>query len=269
MDMVLADFDAGKVGRDAHLGHWDDPSARPGSVADICRAQRRLTEVVADLLQVAPGHTVLDVGCGLGGTVEHLAGRVEGLHLVGLNIDERQLDRCRSVAPGTSTTSWIRGDAEALPVADATVDRLVCIEAMPHFGSRAGFLAEAARVLRDDGLLVVTDLLVDPAAPATLGVRHADLAAQLDRQLGPWPEPDASLAGIVAAAEAVGLRCTTSVDATAATFPSHALSFRDHGEEDARRFGEVIAAERLFSELHAASLLTCHYLAFARRRRAA
>ena len=71
------------------------------------------------------------------------------------------------------------------------------------------------------------------------------------------------LADLVGIAAAHGLRCTDAIDATAATAPSHALSFDGIDLEVPSEWSEVLAAEQLFSWLHERGLVECHYVTFA------
>lgn len=262
-DLILADFDAGRATRHAHLGHWDDPGTPPVTISEVHAAQQHAAEVLVDLLDVGPGHVVLDVGCGLGGSVELISGGRPDAHVIGLNIDRRQLNRCRTVAaPAPGRVDWMRADALGVPLGGATVDRVLCLEALPHFASRAGFFREAGRVLRPGGTMVVTDLLVRPDAPAALGIAPDELARRLHEELGPWPDAAAQRQDVIDVAAAAGLRCTTWIDATRATAPSHALSFAGVQSDVPTPWDAILEAERLFSWLHERSLIECHYLAF-------
>jgi ubiquinone/menaquinone biosynthesis C-methylase UbiE len=181
-DALVAARRAGAVGRDVHLGYWDDPPpltdpVRPG---EFERAQRRLTERIVDRLPLQPGLRVLDVGCGFGAAMAAMEARRPGLVITGLNIDARQLALCRGAA---SRLTLVQADACTLPFADGSFDHALCIEAMFHFASRAQFLAEAARVVRPCGVLVGTDILLrkPPGSDAILAI--------LRRDYGPWPDP--------------------------------------------------------------------------------
>jgi SAM-dependent methyltransferase len=54
----------------------------------------------------------------------------------------------------SSRAFLVRGAAERLPVADASFDRLVCVNALHHFTDRFAFFLEARRVLRPGGGLM-------------------------------------------------------------------------------------------------------------------
>ena len=188
-DGLIDAFRRGKPGRFVHLGHWHKPDeAQRGDAGEFLRAQRRLDDVLIGMAGLADGQAVLDVGCGLGGTLETIDRQRRGMRLVGLNIDQRQLELCRTLtpAPGNSLT-WTVGDACDLPYADASFDRLLSIEAMFHFRARGRFFAEAARVLRPGGMLVASDIVVAPDAGRLPAPRFA-IEAMLVDGYGPWPD---------------------------------------------------------------------------------
>jgi len=51
----------------------------------------------------------------------------------------------------------VRGDAAHLPVADESVDAVLVVDALHHVPDQVGALAEAARVLREGGVLVIRE----------------------------------------------------------------------------------------------------------------
>jgi len=71
--------------------------------------------------------------------------------LAGVEPSSQMIARARIAAPGARL---VRGCAEALPWADATFDRVCCINALHHFTDRAQFFAEALRILRPGGGLL-------------------------------------------------------------------------------------------------------------------
>src|SRR3954467_4300097 len=92
----LADGDpraAEAFGRHVHWGYWPDPDAADGTPADYARAAERLCRKVCDAAGVRDGMRVLDVGCGIGGTIASLNERLRDVEFVGVNIDPRQLQR--------------------------------------------------------------------------------------------------------------------------------------------------------------------------------
>jgi SAM-dependent methyltransferase len=66
------------------------------------------------------------------------------------------LERARAQLP--AGTDLRHGTAERLPWPDGSFDRLICINAIHHFGDKPAFIAEAFRVLRPGGRLLVIGL---------------------------------------------------------------------------------------------------------------
>lgn len=93
--------------------------------------------------QCAPGGRVLEVGGGtsfLQTVIEH---EVPGAHYVSGDI-----------APTNNTNVVL--DATALPMADASVDAVLALEVLEHMPRPERMLGEVARVLRVDGLAILT-----------------------------------------------------------------------------------------------------------------
>jgi MPBQ/MSBQ methyltransferase len=179
-DDLIDAYRRGVTERSVHLGYW-----RAGDDGDFASAQARLDEVMIELADIGAGQSVLDVGCGFGGTLARINERYEQMRLAGINIDNRQIDICRRIVsrPGNVAT-WHIADAGRLPFADASFDRVFCVEAMFHFTSRRQFFAEAARVLKPGGVLAGTDILISPSARSAA----LPIDAILQEGFGPWPD---------------------------------------------------------------------------------
>ena len=207
LDGALAAYRAGQTGRDIHLGWWDGPPAAD----DFTAAQAALTRQVLALADVPRDARVLDVACGLGGTLQALGGGT------GVNIDPRQLHVCRTLA--VPDLRLVAADACALPFGPGSFDQVLCIEAMFHFRARSAFLTEAARVLRPGGVLTVTDILAQPChgSPWPMPAMEAVLL----HGYGPWPELWVAPQGWLAAADQAGLALDRWLDWTDNTQPSY------------------------------------------------
>jgi MPBQ/MSBQ methyltransferase len=220
-DSLIAGFHAGEAGRHVHLGFWEDPppAGSACSAQEFAAAQVRLTELVVALAQVSRGHSVLDVGCGFGGTLEAVA-KIADMRLYGINVDRRQLDICRTLPLAQGPLSLVLADACALPFRAASFDRIFCVEAMFHFASRQTFIAQAAAALRSGGRLVLSDILLHrppPSAP----LAAATIEAALQKDYGPWPEPWIESQALLGHAERAGFKLQSFVDITRQTLPSY------------------------------------------------
>ncbi|WP_042422465.1 methyltransferase domain-containing protein [Streptacidiphilus anmyonensis] len=131
-------------------------------------------DVMARQLHPEPGGTVLDVGCGPGGDVPLLAAAVAGSgRVIGVDRDPRMPAEARARHGGrVPGVAFLRGDAHALPLASACVDRVWMHRVLQHAADPALVLAEAARVVRPGGRVV----LAEPDWE-TLVFDHPDLEA--------------------------------------------------------------------------------------------
>jgi MPBQ/MSBQ methyltransferase len=259
-DLLIEGFKAGRTGRHVHLGYWDvaPPPATPCTADEFEAAQARLCDIFLGLADLDDGRSVLDVGCGFGGTLAAVDQRWQDLRLVGLNIDRRQLDICRTLrARRTNSLAFALADACALPYRPASFDRLLCLEAMFHFRSRSAFLAQAARTLRAGGRLALTDILMkNPGDRAPLDITV--LEETLRREYGPWPELWAGFDHILESSRRCGLVLERTFDATAQTLPSYRMTAPD----DQDTLPPRPAAGSLMRWLHREGYLSYVCLAF-------
>jgi SAM-dependent methyltransferase len=144
---------------------------------------------------------VLEVGCGTGHWLKVLEGQVG--FLAGLDLSVNMLNRARSEM---SAVPLVRGRAETLPYRSQSFDRLFCINAFHHFTEKSKFLAEARRVLRPHGGLMIVGLDPHIGLDRWWVYAYFPETLELDKQRYP------STQGLRADLAGVGfLRCETSV----------------------------------------------------------
>ncbi|WP_309571664.1 methyltransferase domain-containing protein [Deinococcus sp.] len=104
-----------------------------------------------------PHDTALDVATGTGNTALALAPHVG--HVTGVDLAEGMLAHARERAgkEGIGNAEFTAGSAEALPFPDATFTLVTSRHAPHHFRDLGRFLAEAWRVLKSGGRLVIAD----------------------------------------------------------------------------------------------------------------
>ncbi|HEX6970366.1 MAG TPA: methyltransferase domain-containing protein [Micromonosporaceae bacterium] len=134
-----------------------------------------LAEARAKLVPPAPRPqaVLVDVGCGGGLLARHLAGK--GYRHVGVDLVQSALRQAAShgLAP-------LVGDAAALPFADGCADAVVAGEVLEHVPDWPAAVAEACRVLRPGGVLVL-DTLNATVLSRLLAVRVAELLPGVPR----------------------------------------------------------------------------------------
>jgi SAM-dependent methyltransferase len=98
-------------------------------------------------LGLEPGRTGVDLGAGTGKFTRLLAGT--GAELIAVEPVAAMREQLQAALPGIRA---VAGSAEAMPLAPASVDAVVCAQAF-HWFSTAEALAEIHRVLRPGGRL--------------------------------------------------------------------------------------------------------------------
>ncbi|WP_232309030.1 methyltransferase domain-containing protein [Picosynechococcus sp. PCC 73109] len=142
-------------GEHIHLGHYGSPPRRK----DFLQSKH---DFVHEMIRwggldcLPPGTTVLDVGCGIGGSSRILA-RDYGFKVVGITISPQQVKRAQELTPPHIQARFQVDDALNLSFSDGSFDVVWSVEAGPHMPDKARYAQEMLRVLKPGGILVVAD----------------------------------------------------------------------------------------------------------------
>ncbi len=110
-----------------------------------------------ELLDIADGDRILDLGCGEG---RHAitASLLAKSQVVGVDLarDDLKVAHSRLSDFSSPECTFICGNGKHLPFADSTFDKVICAEVLEHIPDYEAVLEEIKRVLKPDGLFAVS-----------------------------------------------------------------------------------------------------------------
>jgi SAM-dependent methyltransferase len=120
------------------------------------RINRRAAIRLVDTAKILQGERVLDVGCGTGLATHVISGLRRAGHVMGVDISRAMLRVAEKSRPTGSTAELVLGEAEALFLRDGRFDLVVMGQVLAYLPDPELGLAEAQRVLRPGGRIVVS-----------------------------------------------------------------------------------------------------------------
>jgi arsenite methyltransferase len=123
----------------------DDRLLRPGGL--------ELTARAIALARLGAGATVLDIGCGAGYSVRYL--RTLGIDAIGI---DREIRYDNQLTQGLDPASYIVACAEDLPFPESSLHGVLAECSLSLIEDQDRVLMECARVLKDGGRLMISDL---------------------------------------------------------------------------------------------------------------
>ncbi|KAF5027199.1 hypothetical protein F66182_687 [Fusarium sp. NRRL 66182] len=166
------------LGEHIHHGYWPTPESETTQTKE--EAQANLIQLLLDISELPPNSSVLDVGCGIGGTSRHLASK-HGSTVTGITISTKQVEIANRLTKtaveeesslaeadghgftqfGDGEVKFIELDAEKMGdffnEQQGTFDAVWISEALSHFPNKALFFENAMKVLKSGGKLVLAD----------------------------------------------------------------------------------------------------------------
>lgn len=198
------------------IDSWPDPAGQRWAVADAARleavradrmaaaeaffnsraedwdAVRSLhvaeAEVERAIVRVLGGGAVgrlVDIGTGTGRMIELLGGEAASITGIDRSPEMLRLARAKTAAAGLDRADLRQGDMYALPLDDGAADTVLLHQVLHYAQAPAAAIAEAARLLRKGGRLLVVDF----AAHTREELRERDAHVRLgfdDAQIGGW-----------------------------------------------------------------------------------
>jgi ubiquinone/menaquinone biosynthesis C-methylase UbiE len=151
--------------------YFRENAARWDQIRSLYIDERIVEAALVDIVAAADPRDLLDIGTGTGRMLEILAPRVE--HALGIDQSREMLAvaRVNLERAGLLNGSVRLGDMYQLALPDASFDAVVVHQVLHYADRPAAAIAEAARVLRPGGILVLVDFA--PHALEFLRVEHA------------------------------------------------------------------------------------------------
>jgi ubiquinone/menaquinone biosynthesis C-methylase UbiE len=121
-------------------------------------------DTVAARLPVTPDAHVLEIGPGSGYYSVQVAKRIPHGSLTLLDIQPEMLEKCERKlrAAGITNFATRQADGKSLPFESGSFDAIYMVTVFGEIEDRAGFLSEAFRVLKPNGVVSITEHHPDP-----------------------------------------------------------------------------------------------------------
>jgi ubiquinone/menaquinone biosynthesis C-methylase UbiE/DNA-binding transcriptional ArsR family regulator len=154
---------------DAHAGEWD-------ALRSLHIAESEVEVRITDIFSSANCDLFVDIGTGTGRMIELLGERAK--RAIGIDRNPEMLRLARAKLSDTAMDNWelLQGDINALPLEGNSADWVIFHQVLHYSQSPESALAEAARILRAGGKLLIVDFaphdreeLRDQHAHARLG----------------------------------------------------------------------------------------------------
>ena len=150
LDLVL------RKRQDKTRAFFDDMAGRLGREYVPGRSWKSIAEA---LLQLLPPMVVADLGAGEGAFSLLLAQRAQ--QVIAVDNSDRMVELGSALAKktGVTTLEYRKGDLEAVPIADGSVDLALFSQSLHHALHPARAVGEAWRILKPGGRIAILDLV--------------------------------------------------------------------------------------------------------------
>lgn len=141
------------------------PYTRAGHLLSPLRSLILSPKRLVSRLNLKPNSRVLELGPGPGYFSPEIARAIPEGKLVLVDVQQEMLDMAkgRLDKSGIDNVEYRRGDATSIPVESESIDVSILVAMLGEVPERATCLREIRRVLKNDGLLSITELkLGDP-----------------------------------------------------------------------------------------------------------
>lgn len=111
-----------------------------------------------ELMGLAVGQTVADLGCGLGNDIRNIANSlIANTKIIGIDSSSALLAEARRACAGIANVALVRADLHDLPLAADSLDAARVDRTLQHVAEPARVVSEACRALRPGGRLLCAE----------------------------------------------------------------------------------------------------------------
>ncbi len=118
---------------------------------------RLILELIADA-PLTPESSLLDVGCGRGGTIATIRRFYEVGRIMGVDLTPEAVSFCKRTHQ-LPDTAFMEGDAENLDIEDHSFDFITNVESSHCYGDIEKFYGQVFRILKPGGRFLYTDIM--------------------------------------------------------------------------------------------------------------
>jgi ubiquinone/menaquinone biosynthesis C-methylase UbiE len=176
-----------------------------------------MNRVLATMAGISAGARILDAGCGIGGSALWLAEKLD-VQVVGVNINPKQIAQARQFAKRRRLQNQVQfhlADFSATGLASESFDVVWALESVCYAVNKPAVLAEAHRLLKPGGYLIIADGFLTRQTMTT------DERRLVERWQRGWAIPSvASLDQFALWLRQIGYRTTCFRDITRHVVPS-------------------------------------------------
>jgi len=148
--------------------HFPAPAFTAALLSSPLRKKLQPPSLIVGRLRIQPGMTVLEAGAGPGTyTLEAARRAAPGGQVVAVDVQPQMLARLRArmEQAGIPNIQPKLADIRYLPLEDDSVDRAFMVTVLAELPDPVRALIEVKRVLKPDGILSISEFIVDPDFP--------------------------------------------------------------------------------------------------------
>lgn len=145
-------------GEHIHLGYYTEEERRKGyKKKNFIQAKYDFVEEMYKWSGASSPATILDVGCGIGGTSRYLAAKFPQAQVQGITLSPNQVKRGTELADerGLNNVKFQVMDALKMEFPDNSFDLVWACESGEHMPDKKAYVDEMVRVLKPGGTLVI------------------------------------------------------------------------------------------------------------------